>query len=1070
MFEMPMGDPVEKEIDISVARQTFPFDFGAVSYFKPRARNPVGHKIICAGEAAGWLCESSKKKRFLAGKSAEVELRRLAGETDLRTRGVIWSQRQFEIVAKRILEAFVDPSALGTLLPMPRIEGNIPTKDLTLLIETLASSDVARGACAVEGGMLVHSKGLLPLDGEEFSRVVQDHLQGMVALSSGIGQERPLASSLALADGALLIAPAGDATIAVWTDDHADHKALLANAAALLATESVGLAGDDGGEPLPEGVVVKDSKSGIDQVVAALKVAQEEYLTGYLESVSKEGPAISLTIIDGVPAGIRGVGIETVEDAMRRATTSSNRLRLHRLERTMRLLLRTSSVEDWSLQEMCRAISECRTRSEDRRSLLAGRLETLYGFELGHEMMVSGRVGWKLVDEGVPSSKLPGTTRRSLIGPVVAELQLRIQSLESDLKRSEREQSAMQSRLDDTRKSRDELKTELAVSRELLEEGRDERVALSSQLDEAAEKVRQEQRSGEEQSSRAERLARRVSELEMQVKKRAEEMASALGEMESRQQLLNALEGLLAEEARVKSELETAESRLKEVRRLSDDDERIQRVLHEQVGAQRERYRLAQAELNEIERQVEQRREELVGIESDLHSSRGMVEDERLRVAEMDRKHTLLQSELRELMEERRQLMRELGDIDSRRGAGEAELRMLIEQAEELESAHSLAIADIAEAERIRARLSEEPLARALLGDEGGLAMLEPVLERMTSARSRGFSVTLLDRAVERGLQVIQHTVDEVAQTPRHLLSTEVMELLGQQAPETADTVRGLTKWSVQNRLEHRLSETVSNVVLDLENLLNEYEHSVTMLMHLREVLRSMSEMGLPAEAIEPLEKVSHMPESLPMVSSEVRRLIQQALDDIYIESDLRTAGEAIGLESTVLVLEQLKYRLDVTGLTGEEPAGDLWVFQRTGMLPFEAFGLTEIERPPISDSALQHMNPAASTKTASVSSEAAVQEVAPSDSSQTWQPIDAPDESDGVDLTSRISIGMPDREVIGTTEEVDEMAKLDRSLAAIDAAAQARADTIMGVKAPADPEQRSALATLEDELANLDL
>jgi len=684
--------------------------------------------------------------------------------------------------------------------------------------------------------------------------------------------------------------------------------------------------------------------------------------------------------------------------------------------------------------------------------------------------MQSGRQDWKLVDDGMAADGLPGTTRKSLMGPVVAELQARIHTQANDVARMKKESDKMQEKVEDTRTQRDQLKTELSALQELLEEGRDERVSLSSQLDDSTVKIRVKEQIGEEQSARAERLARRVAELENQVKKRAEEMASALGEMESRKELLTALEGLLAEEVRVKSELGTSESRLTEVRRIIDDDERVQRVLHEQVGSQRERHRGATAELNELERQVEQRRDELTSMEGDLHSSRGMVEEERLRCAEMDRKHTLLQSELRELMEERRQLMRELGDLDTRRGASEAELRMLIEQSEDLESAHELALVDIAEADRIRARLSEEPLARALLGDESGLAMLEPVLSRMTSARSRGFSVVLLDRAVERGLQVIQHTVDEVAQTPRYLLSTEVMDLLSQQAPETADTVRGLTRWSVQNRLEHKLAETVSNVVLDLENLLNDYEQSVTMLMHLREVLRQMSELGLPNEQIEHLEKISHMPEALPAVSKEVHRLIQHALDEIYIESDQRTTGEAVGLEGTVEVLEQLKYRLEVSGLTGEVPIGDLWAFQNSGMLPFESHSLTAVERPEINNAAVAHMNPNSESQQTESAPTPSANDVRPTDSSQTWEPIDAPSDSDGVDLTSRMTIGLPDSEVLGTVEEISDLAEIDMQLAEMDSASSTRDDTINGVEPPVDPEQRSELASLEDELSDLDL
>ncbi|MBS71470.1 MAG: hypothetical protein CMO20_00765 [Thermoplasmata archaeon] len=1070
MFELPQGEPIEGEMDLGVDINVFSFDFGAISYYKPRSKKPVGHRLICAGDSAGWLCGSDKGKKFLAGEAARVELRRIAGSVNLRERGVVWTQSEFEQVARSLLESFVDPATLGTLLPMPRIEGHIPSKDLALLVETLSKSEVTRGVCGIEGGMLVHMEGELPVDAESFTIMIQTHLEGMEKLANGMEQERPLATSISLVDGSLLIAPAGDAAIAVWTNPEADHTALLANAAALLRTESIGQSADDVGEPLPQGIVVKDSKSGIDQLISSLKTAKEESVTGYLESLPRDGVSIAITLIEGIPVGIRTQGIESTEKAITNATSSSNRLQLVRLDRALRLILGTSTVDDWSLQNMCEAISSCRTRSEDRQSLLKGRLETLFGFELGFELMEKGRQLWKLIDDGDGKTGLPGTTRKSLMGPVVAELQVRIQSQSTEISKINAEKMKALELVENTRIQRDELKSELGALQELLEEGRDDRISLSKKLDHSAEKIRDEQKASLEQSSRADRLARRVSELENQIKNRAEELASALGEMESRQQLLDALEGLLSEEVRVKTELETAESRLSEIRRSIDDDERVQRVLHEQVGAQRERHRQSQAEVNELERQIEQRRDELTALEGDLHSSRGMVEDERIRCAEMDRKHTLLQSELRELMEERRQLMRELGDLDSRRGSSEAELRMLIEQAESLEEAHSLALADIDEANRIRARLSEEPLARALLGDEGGLAMLEPVLERMTSARSRGFSVVLLDRAVERALQVIQHTVDEVAQTPRYLLSTEVMDLLSQQAPETADTVRSLTRWSVQNRLEHKLSETVSNVVLDLENLLNEYEQSVTMLMHLREVLRQMVELGLPSEQVTPLENISHMPEALPSVSKEVRRLIQQALDDIYIESDQRTTGESVGLEQTVEVLEKLKYRLDVSGLTGELPVGDLWNFQHSGMLPFEVHQLTAIERPEINDLAIAHMNPNSPEISTSVIDDSSRIEVQPTDSSQTWEPIDAPDDKDGIDLTSRMTVGLPSVEILGTTDELSEISEIEKQLAELDSAAGVREETVNGVPPPSNPEIRSELNSLEDELSDLEL
>ena len=198
--------------------------------------------------------------------------------------------------------------------------------------------------------------------------------------------------------------------------------------------------------------------------------------------------------------------------------------------------------------------------------------------------------------------------------------------------------------------------------------------------------------------------------------------------------------------------------------------------------------------------------------------------------------------------------------------------------------------------------------------------------------------------------------------------------------------------------------------------------------------------------------------------------MIQHALDEIYIESDQRTTGEAVGLEGTVEVLEQLKYRLEVSGLTGEVPIGDLWTFQNSGMLPFESHSLTAVERPEINNAAVAHMNPSSDSQQTESSPIVAANDVQPTDSSQTWEPIDAPSDSDGVDLTSRMTIGLPDSEVLGTVEEISDLADIDMQLAEMDSASSTRDDTINGVEPPVNPEHRSELSSLEDELSDLEL
>ncbi|MEE3310662.1 MAG: hypothetical protein VX230_04150, partial [Candidatus Thermoplasmatota archaeon] len=272
------------------------------------------------------------------------------------------------------------------------------------------------------------------------------------------------------------------------------------------------------------------------------------------------------------------------------------------------------------------------------------------------------------------------------------------------------------------------------------------------------------------------------------------------------------------------------------------------------------------------------------------------------------------------------------------------------------------------------------------------------------------------------------------------------------------------------------------HVVIDLEGLLEEYERSVTMLAQLQDVLRGLVDLGLPADDVKPLERFSHMPEALPYLSVEARRLIQRSLDEIYLDADRRTAGDAVGLAETVEVLESLLRRLDVAGLTGEDPTGPLWAFQRDGSLPFEIDGLARHERPEINNEAIRHMNPVEDVAEATGETTSAV--VAPSAptaaptpeasaapaSNSTWQPIEAPAETDGVDISTRISAGLTPADVPGDADEASLMADIDVALSEIDTAGDVREGTENGVPPPADPAKRDALDDLERELSDLDM
>ncbi|MDC3298397.1 hypothetical protein OAU99_03375, partial [Candidatus Poseidoniaceae archaeon] len=390
----------------------------------------------------------------------------------------------------------------------------------------------------------------------------------------------------------------------------------------------------------------------------------------------------------------------------------------------------------------------------------------------------------------------------------------------------------------------------------------------------------------------------------------------------------------------------------------------------------------------------------------------------------------------------------ELGNLGARRGQAEAELSTLLDQAEALAIAHEEALSDIKEAEILRAKLSEEPLAQALLEDGAQFDGLGPVLDRLEHARHLGYSVSLLDRAVERALQVIQGCVDHVATTPRHLLSTEVMSLLERQVPETAGAVRGLARWSVQQRLEHQLGETVTNLVLDLENLLEDYDRSVTMLRRIRNVLEQLEKLGAPSGQVQALMQNTRRPESLPVLARETRTLIQKALDDIHLESDMRDAGSAVKLEGTTSALEELLTQLDASGFVNGEVKGALWDFKRDGILPFERDSVPAGEREPINESALEQM------KGELIDEEVAVA-VEVSEVTDEWEELSTPVDEEIIESsTPTVSSSM-----------TDERAALEEELARLDARWARKTDPVEVVE-----KSDTALDDLEDSLDGIDL
>ncbi|MAU74706.1 MAG: hypothetical protein CBC92_004775 [Euryarchaeota archaeon TMED132] len=1050
MFDLPNGMPVDEEIDVTDG-VIQPFAHGAISTWIGKRKTPAGHRIVRAGRIVGWLAESKKPSELLGGFEAKNRLQEIEAEGACRFQATSYSMTGLGNVAEVVPEAFEHPADRQGLLPRGDSVERLLSRDLSSVLSKLVENVTVRGAIAVDAGMLIDSAGELPTDAETLAREVGTTLDSREQLSSGLGFSSSGHWTLHTGDGALLLAQTGEIAIAVWTEANADHTRIVNSAAAALDGEMPTTGGF--GQALPDGFVLREGKGGSDAILSMLGDAIKEEVTGHIQS-GKSSKAVSLVLAKGIPVALYAPSCESFEEAVLGLTEAKRVIRLHRLPAGSIVTKESGTVHDFSLSYFRDLLVTVRTRSESRRANLKNRLENLIGFEIGMETFRQHRVKAKFKDTVDEVSKGLSKVEVPPAPGIDAGLRRRLESAELRIDELNKEKGLLNSKLSESETSRKaaEIRSREATETRNMQSEKVENV--NSEINSMQIEMAEARNRCEEAEQRAERLVKRVNELEHQISERASELAKALGESGSSEQLRQSIEEMSLKEAELNAELNSYSENLSTVRQQLEDDDRRLRVLQEQVSVTRERYARAQSEAMQEEEKIKTSRAELEILDSESKVARRRAEDERVRLSTDEARHAQVQAELRELMQERRALLRELGDLGAKRGHSEAELAALVDKAEQLSQAHEEALADIQEAERIRARLAEEPLAQALLDDASTFDGLAPVLERLERSRSLGYSVTLLDRAVERALQVIQTTVDHVAATPRHLLSSEVMELLERQVPQTAGAVRGLSRWSVQQRLEHQLGETVGNLVIDLERLLEDYERSITMLRRLRNVLEQLVRLGAPPHEVETLMSNCNRPESLPHIAQATRKLIQIALDDIYLEADQRDAGEAISLEETARVLEELITQLDASGLASGTPQGLLWDFQRDGLLPYEREVVDPAQKTPIDDEMVQHME-------SNLSGDAMISESMDEElefDQDGWQTLEAP-----IDNIPEIEHDEPVIQQESIQSDDDERADLEAELAKIDASWNHRNE-------PGDVEVDSALRDLESKLSDLDM
>ena len=1041
MFDLPYGIPVDDEIDVSDG-SIMPFENGCITTYLGRRSTASGHRIVRAGRVIGWIAEPGKGNALLCGAAAKERLDELENDPH-KLVAKAWSQSALGSVAETVPEAFEHQADIRGLLGAGDSLDRLLSRDLSAVLSQLIQRPEVRGGIAVDSGMLIDGAGDLPSSADKLAAQVGETLAGRKAMASDLGLDGSGHWTLHTGDGSLLLAEAGDVALAIWTEADVDHGRLISQIAALMDGQIDAMG--SGGETLSDGHVVREGRGGTDAIISMLTTAVEEGLTGHL-SAGKSSKAIRVALVKGVPVAIQGPGNNKLVDSMSSLTESRRVLALHRLPVGTILGSESGNVPDFSLSAFCSELSTTRTRSEPRQALIMQTMDQLYGFEIGLLKLRKQRTRFEFaISVATPSEGLAVIDTSTGIDD---GLRRKLEKAELQLSESNQEISSLRVALESAQKAENAAKVNANEANRHTTDIQEKIASYNRTIDQLQLDLSAAQAGAENSESRSDRLSKRVNELEHQLSERAVELARILGDSKASTELSSKIEEMATKEAALSSDIDSHSATLTSIRSRIDDDQRRQRMIEEQVEATRDRHRRAQGELSELESKINDSQLTLKQIEAESRVARDRTQEDRVRLTEQENRAAMIQSEMRELMSERRQVLTELGNLGARRGQAEAELSNLLDQAEALAIAHEEALSDIKEAEILRAKLSEEPLAQALLEDGAQFDGLGPVLERLEHARHLGYSVSLLDRAVERALQVIQGCVDHVATTPRHLLSTEVMSLLERQVPETAGAVRGLARWSVQQRLEHQLGETVTNLVLDLENLLEDYDRSVTMLRRIKNVLEQLEKLGAPSSQVQALMHNTRRPESLPVLARETRALIQKALDDIHLEADMRDAGSAVKLEATTSALEELLTQLDASGFVDGEVKGALWDFKRDGILPFERDSVPAGEREPVNEIAIEQM------KGELIDEEVAVA-VEVSDVTEEWEELSTPVQEEAIES---------DEEVASPSMD-DERASLEEELARLDARWERKTDP---VEQPMQSD--SALQQLEDSLDGIDL
>ncbi|MAU73692.1 MAG: hypothetical protein CBC92_000255, partial [Euryarchaeota archaeon TMED132] len=519
MFDLPNGMPVDEEIDVTDG-VIQPFAHGAISTWIGKRKTPAGHRIVRAGRIVGWLAESKKPSELLGGFEAKNRLQEIEAEGACRFQATSYSMTGLGNVAEVVPEAFEHPADRQGLLPRGDSVERLLSRDLSSVLSKLVENVTVRGAIAVDAGMLIDSAGELPTDAETLAREVGTTLDSREQLSSGLGFSSSGHWTLHTGDGALLLAQTGEIAIAVWTEANADHTRIVNSAAAALDGEMPTTGGF--GQALPDGFVLREGKGGSDAILSMLGDAIKEEVTGHIQS-GKSSKAVSLVLAKGIPVALYAPSCESFEEAVLGLTEAKRVIRLHRLPAGSIVTKESGTVHDFSLSYFRDLLVTVRTRSESRRANLKNRLENLIGFEIGMETFRQHRVKAKFKDTVDEVSKGLSKVEVPPAPGIDAGLRRRLESAELRIDELNKEKGLLNSKLSESETSRKaaEIRSREATETRNMQSEKVENV--NSEINSMQIEMAEARNRCEEAEQRAERLVKRVNELEHQISERASE-------------------------------------------------------------------------------------------------------------------------------------------------------------------------------------------------------------------------------------------------------------------------------------------------------------------------------------------------------------------------------------------------------------------------------------------------------------------------------------------------------------------------------------------------------------------